>query len=173
VERHLLTELIEVARYAPSGHNLQPARWLVVYDKEEVQRLAALVVDWLRDLCCRQPQLAAAMHVDRLLSAWEAGTDRICRGAPHLVMVHADERGRTAQTDGVIAMTYFDLMASARGLGTCWAGYFNRAATVWPPLVEALALPEGHRPVATMMVGYPRFRYRRLVPRRQPSISWR
>lgn len=30
VEREKLTKLIDIARYAPSGHNGQPVRWLVV-----------------------------------------------------------------------------------------------------------------------------------------------
>lgn len=32
VGRDVLTKLIDVARFAPSGHNLQPVDWLVIYD---------------------------------------------------------------------------------------------------------------------------------------------
>jgi hypothetical protein len=59
------------------------------------------------------------------------------------------------------------------GLGACWAGYFNLAANVWPALKDALALPEGHAPFGTMLVGRPTYRYQRLPLRNEPQIIWR
>ncbi len=46
VEREVLTKLIDIARFAPSGSNSQPVGWLVIYDSDEVQRLAGLTIDW-------------------------------------------------------------------------------------------------------------------------------
>ena len=42
VEREVLTKLIEVARFAPTGSNAQPVSWLVIHDNDEVRRLAGL-----------------------------------------------------------------------------------------------------------------------------------
>ena len=78
-----------------------------------------------------------------------------------------------AQTACVIALTYLELAASAFGLGTCWAGYFNAAATFWPPLQSALALPENHASYGAMMIGHPKFAYHRLPERKEADISWR
>jgi hypothetical protein len=41
-----------------------------------------------------------------------------------------------------------------------------------PPLFEALGIPKRHKAFGTVMVGYPEYRYRRLVPRTPPRVSW-
>jgi len=40
-------------------------------------------------------------------------------------------------------------------------------------MAEALGLPDGHKPLGAMMIGFPRYRYQRLPLRRQPAIAWR
>jgi nitroreductase len=44
VDKAELNKLINIARYAPSGHNLQPVEWLVLGDKAELKRLSGIVV---------------------------------------------------------------------------------------------------------------------------------
>jgi hypothetical protein len=47
------------------------------------------------------------------------------------------------------------------------------AANFWPPMAEALELPEQHVSFGAMIVGYPKFKYQRLPLRKEPKISWR
>ncbi len=173
LDRETLAHLIDTARYAPSGHNYQPVHWLVVQSPDDVRRLAGLVADWMRHLIAEDNPMAAAMHMDKVVEAWDKGHDRICRSAPHLVVAHAAKANPTSPAAATIALTYFDLAAASMGLGACWAGYFNVAANVWPPLKEALELPEGHAPFGAMMVGHPKYRYQRLPLRNEPPIIWR
>jgi nitroreductase/NAD-dependent dihydropyrimidine dehydrogenase PreA subunit len=42
VDQTVLTRLIEMARYAPSGHNLQPVHWLVIDSPDQMKRLTSL-----------------------------------------------------------------------------------------------------------------------------------
>ncbi len=173
VPQNDLTKLIDIARFAPSGHNRQPVNWRVIHNSSEVQRLAGFVIDWMRHLISEKSPLAAAMHMDHVVAAWEAGNDRICRGAPHIILTHAPKDERTAPAACTIALTYVELAALAFGLGACWAGYFNAAANFWPPMAEALELPAQHTSFGAMMVGYPKFKYQRLPLRNEPKISWR
>lgn len=168
-----LAALIDVARYAPSGHNRQPVRWTVIQDAGDVHRMAGLVADWMQNRIDAQDPLAAALHMEHVVRAWRAGADRICRNAPHLIVTSADKTDRTAPAAATIALTYLELTAHAVGAGTCWAGYFNLAANLWPPLQEALALPAGEISLGVMMVGRPRYRYQRLAARRTPTVRWR
>jgi nitroreductase/NAD-dependent dihydropyrimidine dehydrogenase PreA subunit len=173
VPRELLARLIEVARHAPSGHNSQPVEWLVVYDTQEVRRLAGLVIDWMRHLVAENSPLAAMLHMDLVIKSWEAGTERIFRDAPHVIVAHAPQGHRAAQSSCTIAMTYLELMTTALGLGGCWAGYFTGAAQIFQPLIDALALPAGNMVFGAMMVGYPTYRYYRMPLRKTPNIIWR
>jgi nitroreductase len=173
VDRQTLTRLIEIARFAPSGHNTQPVRWLVVYDCQEVRRLAGVVIEWMRHMLKEQSPLAKALHMDRVVARWETGVDTICRGAPHVIVAHARTDERPAPQACIIALAHLELAASAFGLGACWAGYFNTAATLWPPMHKELGLPEGHASFGVMMIGYPRYRYHRLPLRKEARITWR
>ena len=165
-------KLIRVACYAPSGHNLQPVRWLVIREAAEVSRLVDLVIDWMKSELEKKSPLSQMLHMDRLVASREAGEDRICRGAPHVIVAYADKNDRTAPVACTIALTYLELAASAMGLGACWGGYFNAAANMWPDLFKALKLPEGQAVYGAMMVGRPKFKYHRIPYRKEPSVIW-
>lgn len=173
VAREELTRLIEVARYAPSGHNSQGVRWLVLGQRQELRRLAGMVADWMGLMLEKMPEFALSLHMDKELERWHRGVDVVLRNAPALVIAHAEKDNRMAQASCTIALAYLELAATGMGLGCCWAGYFNAAATTFRPLAEALALPEGHQSFGAMMVGYPKFQYHRLPLRRVPEITWR
>lgn len=172
VPRQELKKLIEIASHAPSGHNSQSPQWRVIDNAAQIKKLAGTVVDWMRWMCQNQPKIATDLHMDRVIQRWEAGIDVILRGAPAVVVAHADKMDRTAPAACSIALAYMELAAVSMGLGTCWAGYFWASALSFPPMVKALALPEGHQSFGAMMVGYPRFAYKRLPLRNPPVISW-
>lgn len=173
VDQGRLERLIRVARYAPSGHNGQPVRWLVISGREPVRVLAGHAVDWVRRILEKKPEMGRALRLERLVQGWDAGGDPVCRGAPHLVVTHAPRDDVTAPSACTLALAYLELAAPAFGLGACWAGYLQMAAAHWPALQQALALPEGHQLCGAMLVGEPRHRYHRLPERREPRITWR
>jgi nitroreductase/NAD-dependent dihydropyrimidine dehydrogenase PreA subunit len=173
VAKDVVKKLIRIASFAPSGHNLQPVHWLVIDNASEVRRLAGLVCDWMRIMIKEHPGIAGPMHFDAVVDSWERGTDRILRGAPILIVAHAPQAITTAQSACLIAMTYLELAAAAAGMGACWAGYFNAAATNYRPLIHALALPEGHQSFCAMMLGHKKYAYQRLPLRNAPQIVWR
>lgn len=172
IGRSLMVKLIDIGRYAPSGHNVQPVQWLVIYDTVVVRSLSGLVIDWMRHMVREASPLAKAIHMDHVIASWEAGKDRICRGAPHVIVVHAPGEERTAPAACTIALAYVELAALGLGLGACWAGYFNAAANAWRPMAEALGLPPGHASFGAMMIGYPKARYCRIPLRNEPLVTW-
>ena len=173
VERDTLARLIEMAHYAPTGTNSQQVQWLVINSREQLHVLSGMIVDMLRYLIREGHPLAKAYRLERSVAAWEAGKDPVLRDAPALVIAHAPKAYPLAQVDCTIALSSLDLAAPTVGLGTCWAGFFSMAAAQWPPLQEALALPEGHVCCGALMVGYPKFEYHRLPTRNEAVVNWR
>jgi nitroreductase/NAD-dependent dihydropyrimidine dehydrogenase PreA subunit len=173
VPRETLAKLIDIARYAPSGHNLQPVQWLVVANPEEVRRLSAVVVNWMRSAIEEGSPLAQTLPLNVVVAAWGSGFDPIMRSAPHAIVAHASGDTASAQTDGIIALTYLELAAHSLGIGACWAGFLHFAATSYPPMLKALQLPEGHQCLGAMMIGYPKHRFARIPLRNEPAILWR
>lgn len=173
VDAGRIERLIRVARHAPSGHNRQPVRWIVISGREQVRALGGHVADWMRHIVGAKPEMARGMMLDRVAAGWDAGADPVCRDAPHLVLAHAPKADPTAPSACTLALAYLELAAPSHGLGACWAGYLHMAALHWPPLQEALALPEGEQLCGAMMLGEPRYRHYRLPQRREPQITWR
>lgn len=173
VPRETLKKLIEIARYAPSGHNLQPVHWAVYEKSSDVRALAEIVVDWMRGLIADDRPQARQWHMDRVVHAWERGEDRIFRGAPHLILAHGDANLQPAHAASILALCYLELAAPPLGLGSCWAGYFMACTANDPRMRERLDLPEGSQLYGAMMVGYPKFGYARMPARREPPIGWK
>ena len=173
VPREILAKIIDIARYAPSGHNAQPVEWLVVEDPKEVRRLSGLVVDGMRSAIEESPGLADFFPIDLLVTAQKRGEDPIMRHAPHAIVAHAPRDAVTAQQDGLIALTYLELAAYSLGVGACWAGFVHFIAMSYRPMREALRLPQGHHCLGAMMIGYPKHKFSRIPLKNEPKIIWR
>ena len=159
-----IEQLLDLCRWAPSAKNEQPVQWLVLESPEAVRQMAGLVVDWLR----------TGTTYPGIVAAWDQDKDMVLRGAPHLLVAHAHKDSLKPEIDCTIALTYFDLAAASCGIGTCWAGILMSAvAAGYQPLLDALALPEGHQLYGAMIFGYPRFPYFKVPARKEARITWR
>jgi nitroreductase len=173
VERSIIEKLIDTARYAPSGINRQPVCWAVVYDKEKVKQLSALVIEWMRSLIKKNSALAEAFRVENIIKMYEKGADPITRGAPHIIIAYALKYDMTASQSCTIALTYLELMAASFGLGACWAGYVSMAINMLEQVRESIGLSKKTSAFGAMMIGYPKYNYSRIPLRNNPHILWR
>ena len=172
VERDVLAKAIDIARYAPTGHNTQSVQWRVMYDRQRVQEVASATIDWMRSMIQQQSPMAGAFGMVGIVNAWERQNDLICRNAPHLVIAHAPKEDRIASSSATIALTYLELAALPLGLGTCWAGFVQIASSMSPAVAQTFRLPENHVNHGVMMIGYPQMNYHRIPMRKAPLITW-
>jgi len=176
VPREILERLIQTSQYAPTAKNLQPVCWLIIENREEVNRLGSMVIDWMRSMLNGESEpLFTEFMMKQIVGDWEKEGDWICRGAPHMIVAHGpnDLPIPASESGCTIALTTLELAAPSFGLGACWGGYFNATANNYPPLRQALNLPENHDPYGAMMVGYPTYEYHRIPLRKDPDIKWR
>ncbi|QSV45506.1 nitroreductase family protein [Geobacter benzoatilyticus] len=158
--------LIDATRWAPTAVNRQPVQWIVVHNPAEVHRLAELVYDWLR-------QAGDSSRYAHFIDHWEQGRDMILRGAPHVAVTVGPRDWNWSAVDCAIALTNFEIAATAHGIGTCWAGILTWAAKEQPALREALGVPDGHEVYESMMFGLPKHHYRRIPQRNDAQVMWR
>lgn len=173
VEREAIREVIDLCRYAPTAKNSQMLHWLVIDGKDEISTLREHTLDWIKNSLSQNPSNENTQVFERIIQAHEQGDDFLLRNAPGLILLHAPKEYPFGLVDGVIATATFELIASSKAIGTCWAGFFMSAAKGWAPLRDALELPEGHKLTTALMVGYPKFQYN-LLPERNPAkVIWR
>ena len=128
VEDKKLLAVLEAARMAPTAHNNQPFRLIVIHTegrKEELGRIYG------------RPWFTQAHIVIRII------------GSPSEGWVRHDGKNYF-EVDVAIAMDHLILAAHNLQLGTCWVGAFNPDAAY-----EVLGLPKDVVPVAFTPLGYP------------------
>jgi nitroreductase len=132
VDRSTVAELLEAARWAPTGGNLQPWRFVVVAEPDLRRALARAAIGQgfvarapVVIVVCALPEVSARLYGDR-------GRQLFCL------------------QDTAAAIQNLLLAATARDLGACWVGAFQEAE-----VARTLDLPGQWRPVALVPVGWP------------------
>jgi hypothetical protein len=77
----------------------------------------------------------------RVASAWDAGEERICRGAPHVIVVHGDKDYGFGAEDGALALSYFELFAPTLGREHAGAAIFTRPSMRIPRCLKPWTCP--------------------------------
>ena len=161
-DKAAIARALDGAGYAPSGKNEHKNRWTVVYGREKVEELYRLVLEWAESV----------EHYKHLVWLARKGIDPVTCGAPCLILGHNDPDALNPQDDTVIATTLAEQLLVEAGLGTCWSGYFRRAAQGSEAIREKLGLPEGHKVYSVLMVGVPEERYPNIPYRAPAQVHW-
>jgi nitroreductase/NAD-dependent dihydropyrimidine dehydrogenase PreA subunit len=181
VPKQVLEKLVDIARYAPTGHNSQNFEFLVIQKKELIHELASRAAIFYGNLHKMlsapgvkvPPWLQTHMRGFRLnWEYYQQGKDRIFRKAPALILIHAPAENLSSAQNCHLAMAHIMLQAHAMGLGTCIIGYFITAAERDPSIIQGLDMPPNNRIFTCCTVGYPALTFRKLVQRKLPSVRW-
>jgi nitroreductase len=128
VEEEKLNKVLEAARLSPSASNRQEWKFVVVRDKETIQKLVP---------AARGQKFVGEAQVIIVACATESEKVMTCGQNTYTV-------------DLSIAMSYMILEAYELGLGTCWLGAFYE-----DQVKKILEIPQNVRVVAVAPLGYP------------------
>lgn len=160
VPAELVERLLEAAHWAPSAHNRQPWRFVLLHDLATRRRLAdAMAANWQADLLADgvDPALVsrrAAISIERISTAPLAILP--CLDLDSLDRYSDPQRQQREWQMGVqsVALACQNLLLAAHhhGLAACWMC----APIFCPELVQAiLDLPALLEPQALLTIGYP------------------
>jgi nitroreductase len=129
----ILKEVIDVARLAPSGHNLQPWRFIVVKKKENLLKFReqkVFVQDWVYEapvviVCCSEKEAYS----------------------PNSMKEH---EGEMPLIDLSLASAFLVLRATELGLGTCFVAWADKEK-----IKKILDIPENTLIPYVIVMGYP------------------
>lgn len=172
VDKAVIDDMLATLAYAPTGVNRRTTLFSVVDDKAVMQRLREATYTALRKAMDNGGMPEGLEFFADFLALWEdKGIDVLFRGAPHLLVTSAPRGGPSGPTDCVIALSYFELLAASKGLGTVWDGLAKWAmTTIAPGLQKLLGIPEDHDLGYIMAFGNPAIHYARAVQRDQDKV---
>lgn len=167
VSREELTKLVDIARFAPTGSNIQGISFVVVEDRELVDKAIKLTIELMEKSPLKD-------NFKKLISIYrEEGVDIIFRGAPNIILATADKDFSRGRENSISSLTYLELYAPSIGLGSCWAGFFEIFALVKnSPMLKLFNIPEDKKITGAVMVGYPKYSYKRLVDRDPLEVTF-
>lgn len=159
--------LIDCARYAPSGMNMQPWSFLVIKNKEMIHKLSEngkKVMIPLAEQIVNNPNKAPGF-----ISFLKTGTN-LFYNASSLVIILGNKKSVTADWDCAMAAQNMMLAAHSRGIGSCWIGLVM-PALMDEKILKELGAPPGYKAVAPLIFGYPRSET--TIPKRtEPEVKW-
>lgn len=121
-----MEQILEAGRWAPSGANAQPWRFVVVTRRETLKALA--------EICYYK--VFKSRHVGEA-------------GAVVIICADPDAGSQTYNLDTAISGANMTLMATSLGIGSCWIGAFEEHA-----MKNMLRIPENLKIIALIAFGY-------------------
>ena len=173
VPKEEMLNLLDIARFAPSGGNSQGLSYIVVTEKELLQKLTEATVNWMEEQINKG--VAWSKAYEGIVHGYrKTGRDVILRGAPALILATAPKNFPMGRDNARYSLAYVELLATTMGLGSCWAGFLEMcAAAGYSEVYKLLDIAEKTAVTGAIMVGYPNYQYHRLVDRNPLQVTWK
>jgi len=191
----LLEKIVQIAGFAPGSphHRIGWVRNLIVVCGEDNMKVILdLTADYMQKMLkllksnflkiaakfsdSARSGLAVIPDFEMRINEYKNGRDSIIYNAPAAIFFHAPMASSTPQTDCDTASLLVQLYAEANGLGTCWNGLLQGAASGdhlkgFTDLANFLKIPAGHKCYAAMTIGYPSVNLHS-IPERKVDVTW-
>ncbi|MCB2155595.1 nitroreductase family protein [bacterium] len=193
VPREMLEKIIEAVALAPMGFPPHKMEISAVQDPDTMREILPQFIEAYRGLVngMRNPLMRMFLRVTAGLETYnvlanhivpmmrqalpemENGeADYILRGAPTMLVLHADAASECHTEDAGIALTYALLAAHSLGLGATAIGLVPPVVQRNKSLRQTLQIPPQNEVLAALVVGYPKYKYRRGIRRELKNVTW-
>lgn len=151
LERKAVNTLLEAAVRAPTAAHAEPWAFVIVQDRQLLQRLS----DRVKPLFAEGAGPAAVAPPRQLLETLPVPDASLFYDAGTLILICAKPLGPFATADCWLAAENLMLAARALGLGSCIIGSVLPALNI-PEIKAELGIPAEYSAVAPIIVGHPR-----------------
>jgi len=193
IPKDMLEQIVNAISFAPPSFPPLKTEIVVVQDKQLIKKSLPYMINMYDDLLkgLKKPLIKLIIrrkagpekfqmiqnHIFPMftikLPFMKNGTeDAITRNAQGMILFHADKQSDNHKTDIFIAIGYALLKAHSLGLGATAIDLIPPAIEKTPYLKQLFQIPEENEVVASMILGYPKYKYKRAIQRQLKSITW-
>lgn len=154
VEKEKVYQILEAARQAPSGGNSQTNHFLVIQNREVLQKLIEMTEAGFRKMKADETTYPSLRHA---IEASKKGGYVFCYNAPLLIVVANQKDYGNNIADCACAIENMMVAANALDLGSCYINQL-RWLNEDPALLDylrSLGLRENERAYGAVIIGYP------------------
>ncbi len=186
VPDHLIRRVLEAGRFAPSGGNCQPWRFIVITDRDLIQKMDEAtwaMASGLHSMYNDDDQIEVVGQMAEstpggfdpraIQGGMGAITDKSMAaslGAPCVILLAADRRAiGGAELAMGIAGQNMNLVANSLGIKACWVGFLTMAVGA---VADKIDLGPNWSVVSTLVMGWPRFKQEGVVAREYRPVTW-
>lgn len=171
IPKEIISELIENASYAPTGHGDNGVVFHVTNTRDSTKKLVNKFYNALKNTEDNGDN-GFYSFIFKLQRLYEAqSVDAIFRDAPHIIITSAPKNNASPKEDCIIALSYFELLANSMGFGTLWNGMAIQVIeNIAPSLKAEVGIPEDHQCGYIMIFGNPALKYARSTQKRESHL---
>lgn len=188
IPEDLLMQLVTNIKHCPSASNARPLQITIVRSTEKIQLLNKLTEDSLIRLfsLITSPFIRPLIKLfvskidirrlnrykDSFLEQQKVNKSLICHHAPAVILFHGPvTKTGMLEADANIWATYMSLHAHTMGLSTCFNGFIVKALGKSGKHNHNFGIPVTNRIYASLLIGYPKVKYKQECSREGPRVT--
>ena len=175
VPREKLERIFKALANAPTGCNARALTFTCYPNRESMAEFKDKFLYELENYRDESKLLPKWIAVPAI-QLRKGADDLFFRNASGMVVISADETApgvTTPQEDVAAACTYFEMLAQAEGIATCWCGFLSLVKQSVPSVARAIGLRET-TPFYAMLFGESAVKYHRGVQRDDcANVIWK
>ncbi len=185
-----IRQLINLGRFAPTGHNARKVAYTIVKEREQIEDILNEMILFFKELQKkvsnplwtilavlagkRKSFNQAKKNMYRInshVNHCDKGIDKVFHNASTLILIHVTKKTAAPVEDCNIAAQNILLGAPSLGLGGTFIGYLVHSWKRSKKIKDMLNLPNTHGLYACLAIGYPKNKFKRYVPRPEPKVK--
>ncbi len=193
VPKDLLEQIVSAISFAPPSFPPLKTELVVVQDKQLIEKSLPFMINFYDNLM-KGLNKPVVKHIIRRKMGFEkyqlfqnhvlpmfniklpfmkkGVEDAITRNAQALILFHANRQSDNYTSDIFIAVAFALLKAHTLGIGATAIDLIPPAIERTPHLKQMFNIPKENIVVASVILGYPKFKYKRAIQRHLKSITW-
>jgi ferredoxin len=191
VEKETIEQLLEVLQYAPYGAEPNKVEISIINNRKKIEEILPLTEKFLDDIIkwVDSPIVSRIIKFKKGIETYNTLKnhlypmsklenyklkygDRITRDAPVLMVFHADKGAEEHTHNALIYATYVMFAIHSMGLGATLNGIVPAAINKVDELRKVFNIPDNHEAVISIMCGYPKYKYNKIIKRESKKINW-
>jgi nitroreductase/NAD-dependent dihydropyrimidine dehydrogenase PreA subunit len=185
-----IERIIDAARFAPSSHNSQSTKFVIIEDKNTINEISRLTVEFLEKIIrlFSNPilrlvlRLIAKKSIDSLskeidvfrykVNQFRQGNDTILYKTQVLLLFYSNKHIGFACENATMALHNATLMATTINIGSFYTGFVVVAAKKDKKIRKLLNLPPDHEIYGGLALGYLGIKINNVIERNKPDVLY-